>query len=371
MKLIKKILFSVMIFTLCMNIVMAQTVDEIVPKTLAPSSLPSVDPSNNAQKTTYWKYSGLYSLQTTQTGYIHWADGGENSMNLSAFANFASTYNKERWLFDNYITLSYGTTAYADNDVNITDIKKTDDKIDLSLTGGYKIDKSKRNWYYSAMFTLLSQFDNGYDYSVAPATDEAGEVILVNHRKVYPLKSSFFSPATMNLALGATYMYKDKLTILLSPFSGKLIVVADERLTYKDKFEGFDDNGDSILVSKSTAGVEAGKHTKWGAGFLAEIRWKQPLNKAKTIDVDSKLRFSNNYLDPKKENRWNFDVYGQFNLNFSIAKVVTASIRLECAYDDDIMISYKKNGEAHSGPIFQFKEIIGIGLAYKLEQKTK
>lgn len=359
-----------LILFVSIHIMSAQGVDEVVPATLAPATLPEVAPKNEA-KPCYWKYSGLYSLQTTQTGYLHWADGGENSMNLSAFANFASTYSKDRWLFDNYITLSYGTTAYADNDVNITDIKKTDDKIDLSLTGGYTINKSKRNWYYSAMFTLLSQFDNGYDYS-SPVLDAEGNVVMKNkYRKSYPLKSSFFSPATMNLALGATYMFKDKLTILLSPFSGKLIIVSDSRLTYKDKVVGYDENNEPILASRSTAGVEAGKHTKWGAGFLAEIRWKQPLNKAKTIDVDSKLRFSNNYLDNKKDNRWNFDVYGQFNLNFTVAKVITASIRLECVYDDDIMITYKKKNELHTSPIFQFKEIIGIGLAYKLEQKTK
>lgn len=371
MKLFRNNFLCVIVLLLAITSVQAQTVDDVVPQTLAPSKIPTVGSAADSVKPCYWKYSGLYTLQTTQTGYIHWADGGENSLNLSAYANFASTYNKGRWLFDNYITLSYGTTMYADNDVRITDIKKTDDKIDLSMTGGYQIDKSKSDWYYSAMFTLLSQFDNGYDYSVSPAVDADGNYILQNSRKVYPLKSAFFSPATMNLALGATYVYKDKLTILLSPFSGKLIIVADDRLTYKDKVVGYDENNEPILESRSTAGVDAGKHTKWGAGLLAEIRWKQSLNKANTIGVDSKLRLSNNYLDARKSNRWNFDIYGQFNLNFSIAKVITASIRLECAYDDDIMITYQKKGESHTSPIFQFKEIVGIGLAYKLEQKAK
>lgn len=360
---LKSTLLLVIFLSISSSIFAQKTNDEIV-ATLTPANTPTVIIKDSLHPC-YWKYSGLYSLQTTQTGYYHWADGGENSLTLNAFANFASTYNKDRWLFDNYITLAYALTSYADNDVNITDIKKMDDKIDLGLTGGYKINATDANWYYSAMFSLVSQFDNGYDYTANPQTDEAGNIIYNKYRKIYPLKSSFFSPATMNLALGVTYKYKDVLTVLLSPFSGSLIVVADDRLTYVKK----DENG-NIIDERSTAGVEAGKHTKWGAGLLTEIRWKQPLNKAKTIDVDSKLRISNNYLDKRVNNRWNFDVYGQFNLNFAISKVFSTSLRLECIYDDDIMITYKKgDNPSYESPALQFKEIIGIGLAYKLVQK--
>lgn len=345
---------------------LAQNAHESISAVLSTAKVPAVQVKDSLNPC-YWKYSGLYSLQTTQTGYYHWADGGENTMNLNAFANFASTYNKNRWLFDNYITLSYGTTAYADNDVNITDVKKTDDKIDLGLTGGYKMNKDNANWYYSAMFSLLSQFDNGYDYTAAPATDAAGNIIYNKYRKIYPLKSAFLSPATMNLAIGATYKYKEILTVLFSPFSGNLIVVADDRLSYVKK-----DAAGNIIEERSTAGVEAGKRAKWGAGFLTEIRWKQPLNKDKTIDVDSKLRISNNYLDKRINNRWNFDVYGQFNLNFAISKILSASLRLEWNYDDDIIITYKKgNNPSYKSPALQLKEIIGIGLSYKLVQPTK
>jgi len=95
-------------------------------------------------------------------------------------------------------------------------------------------------------------------------------------------------------------------------------------------------------------------------GLFTEVRWRQPLTTG--IDIDTKLRISNNYLDSRTENRWNFDIDYLLLLNFKVNKYISANLRLEILYDDDTHIV--RDDRPEGGPVMQLKEVIGIGFAW-------
>jgi hypothetical protein len=298
----------------------------------------------NAQTTTdtatakrKWLITNAMSLQINQTGYTQWAGGAQNSFSLGAFDNFSATFRKNRYIFDSYANFAYGILKQQNEDF----WRKTDDKIDMMINNSWKFKQNNDHWYYGALFTMNTLFSNGYDYSAGKPSDST-------------LKSSGFSPTYFNMAPGVTYRIGDRFSWFLSPCNGRMLFIANQRIAnlgiYGNKSE-----------AASVEGNPIGKKVNIGMGFLSEIHWKQNLTTG--IDIDTKLRISNNYLDTRISNRLNFDIDYLLLLNFKVNKYISANIRMEILYDDDTHIVRKDK----DGPVMQLKEIVGIGFAWNFD----
>lgn len=285
-----------------------------------------------------WKIANKASITITQSAFSNWADGSENSLSIGAFDNFTAYYAKDRYVFDSYINLAYGTMWQESYD----DWKKTDDKIDVMANNIWKFKLDNPHWFYGVLFTLNSQFANGYSYTDTDTTRT----------------STFFSPAYINLAPGVTYRIGDRFSWTFSPCNLQALIIGSKEIADLGIY------GNEVKESGS-AGTDqfTGDQFKFGLGIFTEIRWKQPLTKG--IDIDTKLRITNNYIDPRKDNRWNFDVNYMALLNFAITKYLSANLRLELVYDDDVKI---QRGDK-IGPILQVKEILGIGFAWNISNE--
>lgn len=274
-----------------------------------------------------WRKGVNVSLAFSQTSLSNWTAGGENALAANGFLNVFADYKKGKSLWENRMDLAYGLTKQGDQE-----IRKNDDKIDLSSKYGYK---ATRNWYYSTMFNFRTQFANGYDYPEDTS-------ILV---------SKFLAPAYISIGLGMDWKPGDCFSLYISPVTTRWVVVNDQDLADAGAFglePAVTDNG-TIIQSAKKVKTELGAMVR--AEFMKDI--------VKNVNLKTKVEVFSDYLnDPQ-----NIDVFWDMFLTLKANKWLSATLNTTLIYDHDIMITDK---DGNVGPRTQFKEVFGIGITYNL-----
>ncbi|HRY99858.1 MAG TPA: hypothetical protein P5550_12450, partial [Bacteroidales bacterium] len=103
-------------------------------------------------------------------------------------------------------------------------------------------------------------------------------------------------------------------------------------------------------------GVDPGENLRSEFGGFVKVAFKTDL--MENVNFQTKADFFSNYLN----NPQNIDVNWEVLIAMKVNKFITANLSTQLLYDDDINI-VDKNGDI--GPRTQFKEIFGIGFAYK------
>jgi hypothetical protein len=220
------------------------------------------------------------------------------------------------------------------------DFQKTDDKIELNSTFGYRKD-TLSNWYYSAKFNFLSQFTNGYAY---PNTDES--------------ISEFMAPAYLFLGAGTEYNSEDEnLVLYLSPITMKSTFVLDQRLANSGAF-----GVKPAVVSESGEIIREGENVRTEVGILITNEYQTEL--FENIGLNNKLSLYTDYLNKFG----NIDINWEVNLRFEVNEYVVAKLGSHLLYDDDVKIK-EENAEGElveKGPGIQWKQQLGIGVIFNL-----
>jgi hypothetical protein len=73
---------------------------------------------------TGWKTGGMVSLNFSQTSFINWAAGGENSYSGNGLINLFANYKKDKLTWDNSLDIGYGLLKQGEEGLH-----KTDDKL--------------------------------------------------------------------------------------------------------------------------------------------------------------------------------------------------------------------------------------------------
>ncbi|MFA9370818.1 MAG: DUF3078 domain-containing protein [Labilibaculum antarcticum] len=271
------------------------------------------------QDTSYWKKGGMASLTFSQTSLTNWSGGGDNAISTNAMLNLFSNYNKGKNSWENTLNLEYGMIKQGDQGV-----RKSIDKIDFVTKYGHK---NGGNWYYSALFDFKTQFAKGYNYSNTEGVDDV---------KV----SNLLAPAYMTLSLGMDYKPSDVFSAYLSPVTSKMTIVNDDDLSDAGAF-----------------GVDPGDKFRAEFGAFTKMTLKKDL--FENVNLKSSLDLFTNYSD----SFGNIDVLWEVMINMKVNDFLTATVSTSLVYDDDV--DYMNKDGINEGPKIQFKEIIGIGLAYK------
>ena len=273
-----------------------------------------------------WKTGGIVSLNLTQVGLTNWQAGGENSLSVNGLLSLFANLKKGNSTWDNSLDLGYGILQQGDDEV-----RKTDDKIDF--TSKY-VQKAFKNWYYAGLVNFKSQMTAGYNYP-----DDSTEI------------SNFLSPAYVLGAIGMDYKPSEVFTLFISPITMKMTIVNDETLANSGAFGVeaaiYDDFGNITTKGEPTR-VEYG-------GYLRALFKKDIM---KNINLQSKLELFSNY----QENPGNIDVNWEVLIAMKVNKYISATVSTQVIYDHDIDIL---DNDGNVGPRTQFKEIVGIGVAYK------
>ena len=255
-----------------------------------------------------WVLKGVTGVNMSQTAMTNWSAGGENSVAGNAYLNGSLTHKNGDWLWVTNLVLDYGLSKTKSQGM-----RKSTDKIGLSTQLGYAATKV---WYYTLMADLNTQFAKGYNYP-----DKSHYI------------SNFFAPAYSNVALGMEYRPKSNYSIFLSPASTKMTFVCDDYLSDLGSF-----------------GVDPGDHFKIEAG--AELPVMENVNLITTAD----------FFTPYNKDFGNVDVNWDVLISMKINKVLSATLNMTLKYDNDVKTFTDEGVER--GPKVQFKEILGVGLAY-------
>jgi hypothetical protein len=277
--------------------------------------------AQEAAKDTVWRCGGLFSVNLTQVSLTNWAAGGQNSISGNSLLSLFANYKRGKIAWDNSIDLAYGLVRQGKEG----DVVKTDDKIDLSSKYGIK---AFDHWYYSALLNFKSQFAPGYNYP--------NDSIAI---------SKFLAPGYLLFALGMDYKPTDYFSLFISPATGRFVIVNDK-----------------LLSDAGAFGVDSGKTVKTEVGAYLKAAFNKDLSP--TINLKTSLDFFSNYLD----NPQNIDINFQLLLSLKVSKFISASLSAQVLYDDNTKIAVYKSDEItidHFGPRTQFKEVIGVGFAYK------
>ncbi|MBR8537627.1 DUF3078 domain-containing protein [Carboxylicivirga sediminis] len=157
-----------------------------------------------------WTFKGTENILFSQ-GYVeNWVKGGESSISLGSDLRLTANYKKGKHDWDNYIIHKVGiiSTETEKGRVNT-------DLIEINTKYGHKASKK---WYYSFLYNFKTQLFYGYD------NDEEDPV------------SGFMAPAYMSFAVGMDYKPNSNFTLLLSPITSRLTLVADTTKFDQTKF---------------------------------------------------------------------------------------------------------------------------------------
>ncbi|MCJ8165621.1 DUF3078 domain-containing protein [Pontibacter sp. E15-1] len=290
--------------------------------------------AQQADTTSLWDLGGTGTVNFSQISLSNWAAGGQNSVSVLGIANAFANYEHGKNSWNNSLDLTYGLVKVEDRRT-----QKSDDKIELNLKYGHR---ASQKWFYTGQLNIKTQLTP--TYTVTRDT----------------LVAAFLSPAYILTSVGMDYKPNKKLSVFLSPFTGKFTVVNNQALADRGAFG----------VSAAEKGVEGNPIPGTGQRFRKEfggyvnVRYKNEI--LQNVTLQSKLDLFTNYLrDPQ-----NVDVALENLVNFKVNKFISATLFVHMIYDDDIKIRLDRNDDGKvdgRGPRLQVKQTLGIGLSYNFK----
>lgn len=284
-----------------------------------------------------WKLSALYGANGTQSSFVNWNAGGRNNISLMGYLSASANYSLDKWKWDNDLNLALGGLQYIGKENGGEGLQKTDDKIEISSTIGYRFNKNKekKKVYISIVTGFKTQFLDGFVY---PNTLD-------------PV-STFMAPGYFNLALGLDYSPSKNLTLFVSPAAIKWTVVNDQLLADAGSF------GVEPAVYDNGMLITAGRRFRTEVGAYFKMKYNKEI--VKNIEMKSTLELFSNYL----VNPENIDVNADVLFTFKVNKWFSASLNWTVIYDHDINIQSSNGG---FGPRTQFKSVLGLGVSYTMK----
>jgi hypothetical protein len=285
--------------------------------------------THSADSVMGWKTGGVFTATVAQTSLTNWVAGGQNSLSINGLFSGFANYKKGKSVWGNTLDIGYGLMKQGKGQ----DFQKTDDKIDILSQYGREAFK---NFYYSALMNFKTQMTPGYNYP--------NDSIKI---------SDLFSPAYLTLALGLDYKPNAWFSAFFAPLTGKFTFVTDPDLSDEGAF-----------------GVKPGKTSRSEIGGYVRIVYSRNDFKSeflKNVSFTTKIDLFSNYT----ENPQNVDVSWETLLAMKVNKYLSFNFNTHLIYDDNIQVPFDKNndGNIEAGEsvrsLVQFKEIFGVGLAYK------
>ncbi len=285
-----------------------------------------------------WKTGGVFSVGLAQTSLTNWAAGGLNSFAVNGMMSVFGNYSGEKNSWNNSLDLGYGLLKQGKE----TGWMKTDDKIDFLSKYGRQFYKS---WYYAALVNFKTQMTNGYNYP----------------NDSVPI-SKLLAPAYFLGSLGVDYKPNNYFSLFAAPLTLKTTIVNDQTLADAGAY-----GVDKAIYDEAGMLLTHGKLFRNEIGGYVRVIYSRNNFKAewlKNVAFTTKIDFFSNYIEKPE----NIDVSWETLLAFKVNKYLSVNINTHLIYDDDINIAVDTNNDGimdRSGPRVQFKEILGVGFAYK------
>ncbi len=281
-----------------------------------------IDTLKRAAAPIWWKHKNSIGLDISEAAFINWNAGGNNSIAGLLKIHLVRTYKKLHLLWNTELFARYGLNQQQEKG-----LRKTDDKLQLNSTFGYRKDTIS-NWFYSIKFNFNTQFTEGFRYP-----DKSSPI------------SRFFAPGYLFLGIGTQYEIKQRrFSMYLSPITLKSTFVLDDALSNDGAF-----------------GVVKGKKSKHEFGALVQSTWNSQI--VENVIMSNRLSLYSDYLN----HFGNIDVDWELNFKFTINKYMKANLGAHLIYDDDIKFKddIDNDGTLETlGAKIQLKQLLSIGVLF-------
>ena len=274
-----------------------------------------------------WKKGGTVAVQGQQVSLTNWAAGGQSAISANALLNLFTSYNYKRHQWSNNLDLAYGVIKQASN----RKWWKNDDRIQFNSKYGYR---AFDHTYYTALADFKSQFAPGYNYP-----NDSVQI------------SNFMAPAYLVIALGFDYSPNKNLSVFLAPVTARFTFVNDDSLA---KYGAF---GVQKEV-RNAAGQITTPYRKMREQAGAYFKFMYKKTVMENVDFSTTLELFSDYL----KNPQNLYVNWTTLTSMKVNKYISATLSTQLIYDEAVMI---KDRDGKIGPRVQFKQVLGLGLAYK------
>lgn len=323
----------------------------------------AVEPVDSAQ-TKRFIYGGIGSLNFSHSGYGEfYSAGGLGAISITSLVDFYSTtFSKDgsQAVWDNNVRLHYGMVK-IDN-TNGEHFSKSADDLDFLSKYGRPINKSE-DWYYSTAFNIQSQFTDtqtAYD-------DENGEYTqLIGEREgeFGTVQSGFLAPADFSLGIGIEYKPNEHFSIFTGALTGKLRVINDDDIAKSGLY------GNKVVYLDTTNVIVGYENTRLEAGANIITSYHDKFLEKDRLAFSTNVKLFSNYLSKPD----NIDVNWTTTTSLHPWKFISINYSTNLAYDDNKQFTaYADGTEIVGGPAkgIQFKNMLGVGITYKLNDNFK
>lgn len=303
------------------------------------------DVPEKVEKPRYWTNKLVANISFGQTFLSQWAAGGYNNVSLSGTIDGSANYAKGKLVGTNHLVMDYGFLYSADKPI----LQKNKDRILFESKWGYET--PVKHLAYSASFDFRTQFNNNYDYKTPATTQDAdGNVIepsVADWLDARKLKSGLFSPAYINVGVGALWTPKPWFSLNVAPISGGAVIVSipELRKTYG-----------MALVEGSTTEYRSAR-MEFGTQLKLDMGWV--INENFSYSTQATLFY--NYLTPKVEPRITWDN----KISWKVARFFAINLSTYMIYDPLVQV----NPRRADGKGLQFKEFLELGFTYSIATK--
>jgi hypothetical protein len=271
-----------------------------------------------ADTTEHWRYGGNININFSQVALENWTGGGQNSIAANGLLHFEADYTIGKAALLNELDLGYGLTRQGGPNA---DFRKSDDR--LQIRSNYTRDIAK-NLELSGAFNFLTSITRGFDY----VEDEQG-----NEQE--NLISAFMAPGYLVSTIGLTYNPSKKLSLNLSPVTGKTTFVLNNRLS-----------------DQGTYGVPAGSRVRQELG--TNFRLESSGSIVENVNYQTSVRLFNSYTHFTE-----IDINWDGQINLKVNDYLTTNLTIALIYDEDVDVT---RADGTTGPDTQFKEVLAVGL---------
>lgn len=279
--------------------------------------------TTKSEKNKYWKFTGLVSLNFSETMQWNWAAGGNNNGNGILAANVKLVYKKDKIAWETTFDSDYGWMWAPSTNFKW---RKSNDKIIFSSKFGWEFHKS---WFLTVMANFKSHYSKGYEYTL-----DANKV----EQETYAY--NWLSPSYSDLSIGIDWKPNEIFTVYLSPVAGRITTATD-----------------SLLRKKYGVELDKSIKTELGATFKAGVNFAR----IKNFKVISVLTL----FTPYNKHFGKIDVDWDLAVSYQFLKVLNVTLGTSLKYYDAVSIMWTDKDEVvHNSPRVQFREIIGLGIGY-------
>ena len=276
-------------------------------------------------KETFWKTGGTYTLNIQQVTLSNWAAGGTGSFALNTGATLFANFKKDSKVWDTQLTVNLGFNRQNERDYKT---RKTNDNFIFVSNYGRQLSEK---FFLTTQLDARTQLAAGYKYTKPPGSENELRT------KISGLLSPGYLQSSTGINYRRTYDDNSKISVILSPFTGRFTLVLDDSLSREGAFG---------VIPEENVRAEAGMSLALGGVdvvLMENVTWKADLN-----------LFSN------------YERFGNLVVNFNslirmkVNKYISTRIETALIYDEQVLI---KQDDGSSKRAIQFQNLINFGIS--------